>query len=560
MIDSRDLAAIKIKEVVDRVPFKEKSATLNRLAVFYGMKPGTARYRIQKIFGRTRPVRSDSGKRKNPEIEDVVKQIFEEKAKIVEKGETQRTIGTKTVIDMLVSDGKLQKGKYDARYINKIARQMGITLNKPCLRLAAKYSGACMVTDGSGSEYTCVVDDNWLKIRTNREKPQKNKRIKNNGDNEDTEDKQTRQIVYLYGFIDYHSGAVFVDAVITSGENTFDHVRAFEAACKIKPDHFMVGLPERIFSDNGPLCKKEGFALLTRLGVEVITHKPYNSRAKGLIERFWRTLWQEFELTLVRHKGDIISFDDYKRMLKNYVAEYNDKLSTGYYAKGRSRKQAYIEGLRPGQVRPLAADESLVALLEQTAIRTITAYCTVQWDGGEYEIVNCPAIMIGQKVCCRRSICAGVEVRRPDTLEWLTTKEFMPIEVGTYRKYKNDINTEITESAKIAPAPEKYLYEERPEAAPADEKIVALASYGQEAETRRVEPLRGFANAVACWSYMADKLGDPAWMFVPESMRDKLSAAIELQFENREYIEMLLASLIEVRDERDALERQSNNA
>ncbi len=336
-------------------------------------------------------------------------------------------------------------------------------------------------TDGSGSEHLYPIerleDGDWLiGLRTTREKEQKNRRVKSAGFGDPAlqnkkgmagigvpalqSDETTRRMVYYYGILDLHSRLLYAVMIVAAGEGSEDHAQALEMAWRAKSDSPMIGLPDILFTDNGPIGASEmGAAMLESVGVKLETHLPYNAKAKGAIERVWRTAWQRFELPFLVNKSRTFRLSELQTMLSAYLQKYNDKRSCGYYAENRSRAKMYRDGIAARELRLLPEHVHLGDLLVRTRFRTVDASCRIQWDKKFYEIIGTPSALIDKKALCRRTPLGDVEVRNPDTMIWLPTKDWSPVEFGDYRAFKNDVNNELTTAGEELPMPSRAIFE-----------------------------------------------------------------------------------------------------
>lgn len=127
---------------------------------------------------------------------------------------------------------------------------------------------------------------------------------------------------------DDHSRVVYAEFIL--GNNTLAWMKFLYRAWKKKTGAFpFFGLPKALYSDNDSVIKSEKFVYaMHRLKVEVRTHMPGNSRAKGKVESGFKVL-QEFEkmCKLVKFK----SLEEANAYLWNELLYWNNKIhgSTG---------------------------------------------------------------------------------------------------------------------------------------------------------------------------------------------------------------------------------------
>ena len=93
---------------------------------------------------------------------------------------------------------------------------------------------------------------------------------------------------YLIAFID-DASRVIPYAEFALGEKTKDFMPVFKQAVMQR------GIPKRLFVDNGSAFRSRHLAIVcARLGITLIHSKAYHAAAKGKIERWFRTIRQQF--------------------------------------------------------------------------------------------------------------------------------------------------------------------------------------------------------------------------------------------------------------------------
>jgi transposase InsO family protein len=121
---------------------------------------------------------------------------------------------------------------------------------------------------------------------------------------------------YLIAFID-DASRVIPYAEFALGEKTRDFMPVFKQAVMRR------GIPKRLFVDNGSAFRSRHLAIVcARLGVTLIHSRAYHAAAKGKIERWFRTVRQQFIPTLGDHQKT--SLANLNQALWNYIeSEYH---------------------------------------------------------------------------------------------------------------------------------------------------------------------------------------------------------------------------------------------
>lgn len=482
-----------------------------RWADRFGVSAVTLDRWLKEYSGREMTGIADETMSDKAAAKECAKTVFAMKQKM---GCEKRALTTTEAIAMCEQQGLIPEGAITPEGANRIARESGITRTKRTRRMESRSVNETQLTDGSGSEYLYVKkplpDGDWmLGIRTTKKTSEKNPRL---GGAESGED-EGRLLVYYYGVVEACSRVLYAEVLVARGESAVDHIEFLERAWRVKGDHPLAGMPKRLITDNGPLGRPGyGDSLMRELGVELITHMPYKSQAKGKIERVWRTMWQRFELPFLANKEREIRLSELQGMLNNFLREYNAWPCPNLLYK--PMRLTRIEALRRFANEAITlppSDARFLDLATKETERTVNAMCAVTLDNIEYEIIGTPWHLVSQKVGVRRSLSGRVQVRNPQTKQWLDTKQYRILLDGEYREFKRDINDELREAAAdIAPA-ERFLYEglERT-GAEAGETVVDLAG-AREAQLAAERESLGFNSLTEALGFVADIIGRPVW-------------------------------------------------
>ncbi len=444
----------KIKQIfeaaaaVESAPHGARGKRLAFEAARLGMSPRNLSRAIMDVQGRKRKLREDAGaEKKNTATKKWTLIACEYIKKIELAGETKRTLAMESAIAAAERDGRIPPGALKVETAKEIRRRMGVSVKKKHRRLMEKYANHSWQFDGSGSEYLYPIDKdadgNWLfAVRATKKHTWKNTRIPADGVTEEAR----REMLYYYAAVDGYSGVLFIEPVVAHGEDFDGSARFIQRAFEKKTSNPLIGLPEKLITDSGPLGKNRGEEMLRGLSVELEKSKPYNSKAKGKVERPWRTLWQRFELELLLDKDRIFTFAELKNMLENYLADYNGRPHSNPKFEKAPRERIYALSLAEREQRFFPEGADIFQFAPVTIHRVIDGTGSVRIENETYEIVDCPAAFIGKKALCLR-YPDRVMVRNPQDLSWMSTRKFEPVIIGEHRKFKHDVNNELEERA-----------------------------------------------------------------------------------------------------------------
>jgi putative transposase len=149
------------------------------------------------------------------------------------------------------------------------------------------------------------------------------------------------------------------------------------------------GLPDRFYCDNGAAFSSQYLALLcANLNVGLIHSKPYDSASRGKIERFFRTVRENF-LTLQKNIQSLEALNDaFGIWIRD---EYHQRFHHGILKKPVERYQNSISNYPRKRVDEEQLEEYFLVTLE----RHVNKDATISINSNIYEV---PPQYIGQKV------------------------------------------------------------------------------------------------------------------------------------------------------------------
>lgn len=138
------------------------------------------------------------------------------------------------------------------------------------------------------------------------------------------------------------------------------------------------GLPRTCFYDNGSSFRDERLKLgCASLGVQLIYAKPYSPASKGCIERFNRTVRQQF---LSRLSPEPITLDELNERYRKWVDDYNRRPHSSL--DGKSPLQCYLSEVKAIRQAP----ENLPLYFRAKEERIVRHDRTVSYDNVRYQV------------------------------------------------------------------------------------------------------------------------------------------------------------------------------
>lgn len=154
-----------------------------------------------------------------------------------------------------------------------------------------------------------------------------------------------------------------------------------------------LGLPVRLYLDNGPAFHATRFhAACDALGIQLVHSKPYQSEGRGVIERFNRTVKEQFE-TEVRDREELLTLDELNGYFEAYLAERYHR--TIHSETGEAPAERFV---RTAALRPAPDLEQIDELLRLRERRTVhRKWATVSVGSIRYRVS--PSLR-GRRVDC----------------------------------------------------------------------------------------------------------------------------------------------------------------
>ena len=244
------------------------------------------------------------------------------------------------------------------------------------MRFQAEHSNDCWQFDLSPSDLKQIKEPPWL--RPDRAAP----------------------TLMVFSVVDDRSGVAYQEYRCVYGEDVEAALRfLFNAMAPKTTEGFpFQGIPQMIYTDNGPIAKSRVFQqVMHYLNVEVQTHLPagkdgrrVTARSKGKVERPFRTV-KEMHETLY-HFHEPATEEEANAWLLNFLVRYN---AMEHRSEPHSRIEDWLGNLPPAGVRTMCSWERYCTFAREQERRTVGSDARITADGVAYVV---DAELAGEKV------------------------------------------------------------------------------------------------------------------------------------------------------------------
>jgi transposase InsO family protein len=189
---------------------------------------------------------------------------------------------------------------------------------------------------------------------------------------------------FLCGMIDDHS-RLMVGFRWTLSETT----QTLELV--LKEAILTYGLPKVFYCDNGAAFSSTHLQLVcARLNIALVHSKPYDSPARGKIERFWRTVRQGFLAILPQNENH--SLEQFNQSFAHWIDAHYHRVI--HHTTAQTPLERYLDDLKMTQVKRVEQHQ-LDLIFYQTVIRKVKNDATISLNGQLFEV---PQQYIGNKI------------------------------------------------------------------------------------------------------------------------------------------------------------------
>jgi type II secretory pathway predicted ATPase ExeA len=275
---------------------------------------------------------------------------------------------------METPDGFVQpdKGALTRSTVNYYLKTWGydqerMTRQPPAVRFQAESSNECWHFDLSPSDLKHVKQPSW--VEPGRGNP----------------------LLMLYSIVDDRSGLCYQEYHCVYGEDVEAALRfLFNAMTAKTTDGFAFqGIPEMIYTDNGPIAKSHVFQnVMDCLRINLVTHMPagkdgrrVTARSKGKVERPFRTVKEAHETLYHFHEPE--SDIEANLWLRQYLLHYNDK---PHRIEPHSRLEDWLRNIPKTGLRSMCSWERFCTFAREPQRRKVGTDARVSVEGVAYEV------------------------------------------------------------------------------------------------------------------------------------------------------------------------------
>ncbi len=376
-------ALTNLRHRLDMLPSRcqERRQLMEETANLYGVSIDTL-YRALRNSSRPKSInRSDSGtprKLSQVDMEMYCEVIAATKIRTCNK--KGRHVSTARAIELLENFGmntpqgfvQPPKGLLTKATVNRYLKTWGydhltMTRQPPAVRFQAEYSNECWHFDLSPSDLKHVKQPLW--VEPGRGNP----------------------LLMLYSVVDDRSGVCYQEYHCVYGEDVTAALRfLFNAmTAKASDGSPFQGIPEMIYTDNGPIAKSHVFQnVMECLGVKLATHMPagkdgrrVTARSKGKVERPFRTVKEAHETLYHFHEPE--NEVEANLWLRQYLLNYNDQ---GHRIEAHSRLEDWLRNLPKSGIRQMCSWERFCTFAREPQRRKVDGSARVSVEGIAYEV------------------------------------------------------------------------------------------------------------------------------------------------------------------------------
>lgn len=503
----------------------ERVELLKSTADLYGVSVSSIYRSLSEKAGPKRTRRSDQGRSRKLAIAEL-HQLCEVIAALKSmRNKRGRHMPTSFAIHLLETSGvdtpngrvKAPQGMLSKCLVNRYLKQLGLQfddllIEPPSQRFQAERSNQCWQFDISRSDLKELPEvPSWIDLNRGRPK------------------------LMLFSVTDDRSGVCYQDYSVVYGEELEAVLRFLFRAMAPKEDYPFQGIPEMIYTDNGPFRKNAVFnRVLKCLDIDLKSHMPAGSdgrrttsRSKGKVERPFRTIKETHEV--LYHKIKPQDAEEANQWLHHHLYTYYN--TRDHRSKKGTRIEDWLQNLPPEGFKQMCSWEKFSSFAREPVDRTVSNECKISLDGVEYKV---DPELLGFDVTVLLGILdCEIYVEHNNVRYGPFKPDGGPIPLHTYKKFaktkREKLADRIEDLAKVIKIPRSAMtgVDEDIPSALIDQERIPSVPFAEAVEEQ------DFPNAsharLAIWRYLGRDIAD-------------------LSTESRAFISALVASTLNKRE------------
>lgn len=277
-----------------------------------------------------------------------------------------------TGVDTPTGRVKAPPGVLSKSLINRYLKQLGLQIDDlltepPSQRFQAEASNDCWQFDISRSDLKELPEiPSWIDVSRGRPK------------------------LMLFSVTDDRSGVCYQDYDVVFGEELEAVLRFLYRAMAPKDNYQFQGIPEMIYTDNGPFRRSAVFnRVMECLGVTIKSHMPEDSdgrrktaRSKGKVERPFRTIKETLEV--LYHKVKPQNLEEATQILHHHLYTFYN--TRDHRSEKHTRIEDWLQNLPPSGFKQMCTWEKFSSFAREPVERTVSAEGKISLDGVDYKV------------------------------------------------------------------------------------------------------------------------------------------------------------------------------
>lgn len=358
----------------------ERVELVKGTADLYGVSVSSVYRALSEKTGPRRIQRADQGRSRKMSAAELLQYCEVIAALKCIRNKKGRHMPTSFAIHLLENSGvdtpsgrvKAPPGVLSKSLVNRHLKHLGLQVDDlliepPSQRFQAEASNDCWQFDISRSDLKELPEvPSWIDVSRGRPK------------------------LMLFSVTDDRSGVCYQDYDVVFGEELEAVLRFLYRAMAPKANYQFQGIPEMIYTDNGPFRRSAIFnRVMECLGVNIKSHMPENSdgrrttsRSKGKVERPFRTIKETLEV--LYHKVKPQNLEEANQTLHHHLYTFYN--TRDHRSEKRTRIEDWLQKLPSNGFKQMCSWEKFSSFAREPVERTVSAEGKISLDGVSYKV------------------------------------------------------------------------------------------------------------------------------------------------------------------------------